>query len=63
MARIDHNLEEYDNRYCNSQVQYKMRSDDFCPDKLIQSHRCSGFSLPSSAHCLKNENKVSTILK
>ena len=31
----------------------------FSPDKLIRSHRCSGFCLPSSAHCLKNENKLS----
>ena len=59
MARIDHNLEEYHNRYCNSQGQYKMRSDDFSPDKLIRSHRCSGFCLPSPAHSLKNENKLS----
>ena len=36
-----------------------MRSDDFSPDKLILSHRCCRFCLPSSAHCLKNENKLS----
>ena len=36
-----------------------MRSDDFSPDKLILSHRCSRFCLPSSAHSLKNENKLS----
>ena len=59
MARIDHNVEEFDCRYCNSQYQYKMRSDAFSPDKLIRSHRCSGFCLPSSAHSLKNENKLS----
>ena len=58
VARIDHNLVEYDNRYSNSQGQYKMRSDDFSPDKLIRSHRCSRFCLPSSAHCLKNENNL-----
>ena len=59
VTRIDHNLEEYDNRYCNSQGQYKMRPDDFSPDKLTQSHRCSRFCLPSSVHSLKNENKLS----
>ena len=59
MARIDHNVEEFDCRYCNSQDQYKIRPDDFSPDKLIRSHRCSGFCLPSSAHSLKNENKLS----
>ena len=59
VARIDHNVEEFDCRYCNSQDQYKMRSDDFSPYKLIWSHRCSGFCLPSSAHSLKNENKLS----
>ena len=59
MARIDHNVEEFDCRHCNSQDQYKMRSDDFSPYKLIRSHRCSGFCLPSSAHSLKNENKMS----
>ena len=58
VARIHHNL-EFDNRYCNSYRKYKMRSDDFTPYKLIQSHRCSGFCLPSSAHSLKNENKLS----
>ena len=69
MARIHHNLEEFDNSYCNPQEEYKMRSDDFSPYKLIRSHRCSGFCLPSSAHSLKNENKLpmenklSTILK
>ena len=59
VARTDHNVEEFDNRYCNSQDQYKMRPDDFSPDKLTQSHRCSRFCLPSSAHSLKNENKLS----
>ena len=59
MARIDHNVEECYSRYCNSQVRYKMRSDDFSPDKLTQSHWFSRFCLPSSAHCLKNENKLS----
>ena len=59
MARIDHNVEEFDCRYCNSQDQYKIRPDDFSPDKLIQSHQCSGFCLPSSAHSLKNDNKLS----
>ena len=59
MARIHHNLEEFDNSYCNSQEDYKMRSDDFSPDKLILSHWCSRFCLPSSAHSLKNENKLS----
>ena len=60
MARIHHNLEEFDNSYCNPQEEYKMRSDDFSPGKLILSHRCSRFYLPSSAHSLKNENKLST---
>ena len=59
VARIDHNVEEFDCRYCNSQDKYKMRSDDFSPYKLIQSHQCSGFCLPSSAHYLKNQNKLS----
>ena len=59
VARIDHNVEEFDCRYCNSQDQYKMRPDDFSPDKLIRSLRCSRFCLPSSAHSLKNENKLS----
>ena len=59
VARIDHNVEEFDCRYCNSQDQYKIRPDDFSPDKLTRSHRCSGFCLPSSAHSLKNENKLS----
>ena len=60
VARIDHNVEEFDCRLCNSQDQYKMRPDDFfSPYKLIRSHRCSGFCLPSSAHSLKNENKLS----
>ena len=59
MARIDHNVEEFDCRYCNSQDQYKMRSDDFSPDKLTQSHLYSRFCLPSSAHSLINENKLS----
>ena len=59
MARIDHNVEEFDCRYCNSQDKYKVRSDDFSTDKLVESHRCSGFCLPSSAHSLKNENKLS----
>jgi len=59
VAGIDHNVEEFDNRHCNSQGQYKMRPDDFYPDKLTQSHRCSRFYLPSSAHSLKNENKLS----
>ena len=59
MARIDHNVEEFDCRYCNSQDQYKMRPDDFSPDKLIRNLRCSTFCLPSSAHSLKNENKLS----
>ena len=59
MARIDHNVEEFDCRDCNSQYQYKIRPDDFSPDKLIRSHRCSGFCLSSSAHSLKNENKLS----
>ena len=36
-----------------------MRPDDFSPDKLTQSHRYSRFCLPSSAHSLKNENKLS----
>ena len=62
MAHIDHNVEEFDYRYCNSKDQYKTRSDDFSLDKLILSHRCSRFCLPSSAHSLKNENKLSTIL-
>ena len=59
MARIHHNLEEFDNSYCNSQEEYKMRSDDFSPYKLIRGHRCSEFCLPFSAHSLKNENKLS----
>ena len=63
VARIDHNVEEFDCRHCNCQDQYKMRSDDFSPYKLIRSHRCSEFCLPSSAHSLKNKNKLSTILK
>ena len=58
VARIDHNVEEFDCRHCNSQDQYKMRPDDFSPDKLIRSLRCSRFCLPSSAHSLKNENKL-----
>ena len=69
VARIDHNVEEFDCRHCNSQDQYKIRPDDFSPDKLVGSLRCSRFCLPSSAHSLKNENKLSmenklsTILK
>ena len=59
VARIDHNVEEFDCRYCNSQDQYKIRPDDFSPDKLTQSHRCSRFCLPCFAHCLNNENKLS----
>ena len=59
MARIDHNVEEFDCRYCNSQDQYNMRPDDFSPDKLIRSLWCGRFCLPSSAHSLKNENKLS----
>ena len=59
MARIDHNVEEFDCRYSNSQDQYKIRPDDFSPDKLTQSHRCSGFCLPFSAHFLNNQNKLS----
>ena len=59
MARIHHNLEEFDNRYCNSQEKYNKQPDDFSPYKLIRSHQCSGFCLPSSAHSLKNENKLS----
>ena len=31
VARIDHNVEEFDCRHCNSQDQYKMRSNDFSP--------------------------------
>ena len=58
VARIHHNLEEFDNRYCNSQDKYNKRSDDFSPYKLIRSHQCSWFCLPSSAHSLKNENKL-----
>ena len=69
VARIDHNVEEFYNRYYNSKDQYKMRPDDFSPDKLVRSLRCSRFCIPSSAHSLKNENKLSmenklsTILK
>ena len=59
VARIDHNVEEFDCRHCNSQDQYKMRPDDFSSDKLVRSLRCSRFCLPSSAHSLKNENKLS----
>ena len=60
VARIDHNVEEFDCRYCSSQCQYKIHPDDFSPCKLlIQSHRCSGFCLPSSAHSLNNKNKLS----
>ena len=59
VARIHHNLEEFDNSYCNSQEEYKMRSDDFSPYTLIRCHRCSGFYLPSSAQSLKNQNKLS----
>ena len=59
MARIHHNLEEFDNRYFNSQDKYKMRSDDFSPSKLIWSHQCSGFCLPCFAHSLKIQNKLS----
>ena len=59
MARIDHNVEEFSNRYCNSQDQYKMRPVGFSPDKLTQSNRCSRFYLPCSAHCLNNESKLS----
>ena len=59
VARIDHNVEAFDNRHCNSQFQYIMRPDDSSPDKLTQSHRCSKFCLPSSSHSLKNENKLS----
>ena len=40
-----------------------MRSDDFSPDKLILSHRCSRFCLPSSAHSLKNKNKLSVEIR
>ena len=58
VAHIDHNVEEFDNRHCNSQLQYNMRPDDFSPDKLTQSHRCSWFCLPSFTHSLKNENKL-----
>ena len=59
MARIDHNVEEFYNRYCNSQDQYKIPPDEFSPYKLTQSHRCSRFCLPCSAHCLNNQNKLS----
>ena len=59
MARIDHNVEEFYNRYCNSQDRYKIRPDEFSPYKLTQSHRCSRFCLPCSAHCLNNQNKLS----
>ena len=59
MARIHHNLEEFDNRYCKSQEKYNKQSDDFSPYKLIRSHQCSGFCLPSSAHSLKIQNKLS----
>ena len=60
MARIHHNLEEFDNRYCNSQDKYNKRSDDFSPYKLIVLHHCSSrFCLQSSVHFLKNENKLS----
>ena len=59
MARIHHNLEEFDNRYCNSQKKYNKQSDDFSPYKLIQSHQCSGFCSPSSAHSLKIQKKLS----
>ena len=58
-GRIHHNLEEFDNSYCNSQEEYKMRSDDFSPYTLIRCHRCSGFYLPSTAQSLKNQNKLS----
>ena len=59
MARVDHNVEEFDCRHCSSQDQYKMRSDNFSPYKLLRSYRCSGFCLPFFAHSLKNENKLS----
>lgn len=68
VERIDHNLEEFDERHCSSQFQYNMQPDDFSHDKLTQSHQCSWFCLPSFAHSLKNESKLSmekfsTILK
>ena len=59
MARIHHNLEDFNKKHCNSQFQYNMRPNDFSIDKLTQRHRCSWFCLPSSAHSLKNENKLS----
>src|SRR4051812_1757096 len=59
VARIDHNVEEFDCRYCNSQDHYKIQPDDFSPCKLTQSHRCSKFYLPSSAHSLILQNKLS----
>ena len=59
MAHIDHNVEEFADRYCNSQEKYNKQSDDFSPYKLIRSHQCSGFCLPSSAHSLKIQNKLS----
>ena len=59
VARIHHNLEEFDKRNCNSQFQYNMQPDDFSLDKLTQSHQCGWFCLPSSAHSLKHENKLS----
>ena len=34
VARIDHNVEEFYNIYCNSQDHYKMQPDEFSPDKL-----------------------------
>ena len=59
MAHIHHNLEEFDNRYCNSQKKYNKQSDDFSPYTLIRCHQSSGFYLPSSAQSLKNQNKLS----
>src|SRR3954465_13197290 len=59
VARIDHNVEEFDCRYCNSQYHYKIQPDEFSPCNLTQSHRCSKFYLPSSAHSLILQNKLS----
>ena len=37
VAHIDHNVEKFDCRYCNSQDQYKIQPDDFSSYKLTQT--------------------------